>query len=145
MLKSIPEVQWKRRCENQRLFCYGMGKFKLERVEGLAGDPVVNRIVKIISGKGMPDILHVNPDLVGTPCFQMKLCQRKLFAQSKPFLVGDCTFSGFKINFPFDGRTFHPGNGSVYGAFCGQDSFYESKIGAPDLPVCHLLGKNGCA
>ena len=55
----------------QVLSRYGMGKIQKKRMEGLPPDQVIIRVIKKISGKGMADIPHVNPYLMGSSCIQL--------------------------------------------------------------------------
>lgn len=71
-LESKAKIIRNRCCEKHRFFCDRMDEFQLKRVQGLSLDPAVILVIQIVPGKGMADILHVNTNLVGTPCFQMK-------------------------------------------------------------------------
>ena len=47
-----------------------MGKFQTAAVESLTVHGVIFRVIQKISQQRVPDVLHVNPDLMGTPCFE---------------------------------------------------------------------------
>ena len=68
-LESKAKIIRNRCCEEHRFFCDRMDEFQLKRVQGLSLDPAVILVIQIVPGKGMADILHVNTNLVGTPCF----------------------------------------------------------------------------
>ena len=52
-----------------------MCKIQLERVKWLSFEVIIDRIVEIVSRKRMADISHMDTNLMGPSCFQMKLCK----------------------------------------------------------------------
>ena len=122
-----------------------MKKIKLIGMERLTFYTVVNRIIKVIPWEGMADVFHVHTDLMGASGFQVQLCQRTAVFCLQALIMGDGRLPLLEIYFPLHNRTFRPGNRSVYYTFFRKDSLYDGKIGTLDLPVSHLLRKDGCA
>ena len=67
----------KRSFKGKLLFCDRVAEGQAEGVERLPGDQTVIRIVEKIAGKRVTNGLHMDPDLMGPPGFQMKAYQRK--------------------------------------------------------------------
>lgn len=57
----------------KRLLFNGMDEVKLPGMECLSSDQAVVRIVEKIAGQRMADMLHVDPDLMGSSGLQAKL------------------------------------------------------------------------
>ena len=86
----------------------------------------------------------MHPDLMGAPCLQTQFSQCDLTACLQYSVVGDRSFSIFKVYAPLNGRTFSSGNGGVYGSLGGREgSVTESQIGPVDLPFLHLCRQYG--
>ena len=83
-----------------------MDKFQSIRVEWLAADIAVVRIIEKITGKRMTDIAHMDPDLMSPAGIQLQTDIRKILF----FIIGEKTVmcSGcltiFKVNTAQDSR-----------------------------------------
>lgn len=51
----------------------GVNKIQLPRMEGLPADQAVVGIIEKIAGQRMADMLHMNPDLMGSSRLQAQL------------------------------------------------------------------------
>lgn len=72
-MKCHGEIPGYRSRDTHSFFCDWMGEFQLKRMERLSFyDPIV-WVIEKITEKGMPNVFHMYPDLVGTAGFQVKL------------------------------------------------------------------------
>lgn len=46
----------------------GMGKAQFCGVQRLTGDILIDRMIEVVGGEGMAEIIHMNPDLVRASC-----------------------------------------------------------------------------
>ena len=72
-----------------------MDKFQSIRVEWLAADIAVVRIIEKITGKRMTDIAHMDPDLMSPAGIQFQTDIRKILF----FIIGEKTVMGQTIPF----------------------------------------------
>ena len=52
-----------------------MNEFQLIGMQRLPADDAVIRMIKVVTRKGITQVFHVYPDLVGPACLQMKFYQ----------------------------------------------------------------------
>ena len=118
-----------------------MDKFQSIRVEWLAADIAVVRIIEKITGKRMTDIAHMDPYLMSPAGIQLQTDIRKILF----FIIGEKTVmcSGcltiFKVNTAQDSRVFCSSYWGINDAlfFClSTDNRTELSV---DLPVEHLV------
>ena len=70
MLQKPLHILGKPGREFHGLPCHGMGEPQTVGVQGLAADMAVIRMIEEIPGQGMAYGFHMDPYLVGPPCFQ---------------------------------------------------------------------------
>ena len=122
-----------------------MPEIKLERMQRLSLEAVIDRMVEIICREWMSDVSHMHPDLVGAACFQMDFQEGMVISDGKPLIMCDSGFSMFRIDLPLDHGI---GNTSDRGRDCPGwrgDTADNCQIGAADLTVSHLRGKDRSA
>ena len=88
-------------------------------MQRLSGDIFHIRVIQIITDKRMPDIFHMNTDLMGAARLQDKGDEAVPVFFFCDAIVGDCVLPFFKINFPLDKGTSGPSDGSIYGPLRG--------------------------
>lgn len=67
-------------------------------MQGLASDPVKNRMIQKIPRQWTADILHMHPDLMGPPRIQMQLHKSISVADSKTLIMRYSSLPTLKIN-----------------------------------------------
>ena len=73
----------------------------------------VIRTVKKVAGQRMPKILHVDTDLMGTPCVKAEPDEGISALGVKEFIMGTGRFTVFKVHPAFDGRSFFTSDWSI--------------------------------
>ena len=63
------------------------------------------RIIEKIADKGMSQILHMNPDLMGSSCFQVERKKRTSICTAQKAIMSDSTFAMLPVYHAFYGRT----------------------------------------
>ena len=117
-----------------------MDKFQSIRVEWLAADIAVVRIIEKITGKGMTDIAHMDPDLMSPAGIQLQTDIRKIlfFIIGKKMVMGSGCLTIFKVNtvsVNFSYSIFHiifstPPPRKI------QHFYQKKETTTPRLPVC---------
>ena len=125
----------------------GVREIQLPGVKCLTADQIPTGIIKKISDKRMPQILHMNPDLMCAACFQPQSDQGYIFLciVEDRFVMGDSLLPALKIYATAQSRAFFSGNGCVNYTSVGEISFHNSKIGAPYISVFQADGQDRSA
>ena len=139
LLRKCSAEILRHRCqETHRLPGDGMSKFQLEGMQGLASDPVKNRMIKEISGERTADVFHMDTDLMCTSRVQMKFHKRIAVTDSKAFIMSYRSFSMLPVYFSGDNGVIHSCNGRGNGSSFRWNSICKSQVSAADLALFHL-------
>ena len=79
-----------------------MPEIKLERMQRLSFEMVIDRMVEIICREWMSDVSHMHPNLMGAPGFKMNFQKRMFVFDFQSFIVSDSRFSAKKVYMPFN-------------------------------------------
>ncbi len=134
MGKQGGHIFWQGSLELQWFPGDGMREGQLPGVESLAGDMTPVRMIEKISDDRMPQMLHVDSNLMGSSCFKAKREKGKIQVRTKGYgrIVGERRFSLLKIYAAFKHRSLPPCNGGVDDAGAGDTAFHNGQIGAQD-------------
>ena len=118
-----------------------MDKFQTVRVERLAADIAIVRVIKKIAGKRMTDIAHMYPDLMGSAGIKLQadVGEIFLFVIGEKFVMSSGSFTMFKVNTAQDGRIFCQSNGGINDALFFCLAADNSPVLSVDLSVEHLV------
>ena len=115
-----------------------MTEIQLKRMEGLPAEAGIIRAVEIIRRKGISQISHVDPDLMGAACFQMDLKKSVPIFYGKALKMGYRGFSACEIYPPFYQRTGSTSYGSGNTSLKGRDPSDHGEVSPADLSCFHL-------
>ena len=107
-------------------------------MQGLASDPVKNRMIQKIPRQRTANIFHMHPDLMSPPRIQMQLHKSISIADCKTLIMSHGSLPTLKINLPCDHRSIHSGNRGGDRPPFRWDPVSKCKIGTSDLALLHL-------
>ena len=124
-----------------------MGQAQVSRVQGLALDITVIRIVKKVARQRVADIFLMNADLVRPSCLEEQADERqvRVFVVGQSFVVGHCRLAQFWFRDPFNGGTVLSGDGNVDGSGGFSAAAYDGGVFPVDAVVLYLIGKDAGA
>ena len=122
-----------------------MTEFQLKRVKRLALKSIINWIIQVIGRKWMTDVSHMNSNLMGTSRFKVNLKKRKVVFCFQALIMSNSRFAVLKINVAFNHRIGHTADWRSNCTAFMSDSLNNGEIGAANLPVSHLDGKDSGA